>query len=200
MTRPISAVHRIARSVILSLACAALLLTACADYETPAKEALAKVDASLKNVARDAAKYAPDELKAAQDELAAARASFDAGDYEKALLGARSLAESVPKLATTAGLKRNEFMKQLATDWQTLSTELPKKMDTIGAKVAKLAKAKAPPAGFEQAKSDFETAKQTLADAMKASAAGNLEEAVTKAKSVDDKAKALMTTLGMKSA
>jgi DNA repair exonuclease SbcCD ATPase subunit len=200
MMRPISAVHRLTRSALLSLACAALLLAACADYETPAKESIAKVEASLNNVARDAAKYVPDDLKAVQDELAAAKAKFDAGDYEHALLGARSVAAAVPKLATTAGQRRNEFMKQLADDWQKLSTELPKTMDSIGAKIAKLAKSKKPPEGFDQAKTDFDAAKQTLTEATKASAAGNLEEAVTKAKAVADKAKTIMTTLGMKSA
>jgi DNA repair exonuclease SbcCD ATPase subunit len=200
MMRPISAVHRLARSALLSLACAALLLAACADYETPAKESLAKVEASLNNVARDASKYAPDELKAVQDELAAAKAKFESGDYEQALLGARSVAAAVPKLATTAGQKRTAFMKQLADDWQKMSTELPKTMDSIGAKIGKLAKAKTKPEGFDQAKTDFDAAKQTLAEATKASASGNLEEAVTKAKAVADKAKAIMATLGMKSA
>lgn len=200
MMHPISAVHRIARSALLSLACTALLLAACADYKTPAKESLAKVELSLKNVARDAAKYAPDELKTVQDELAAAKAKFDDGDYEQALLGARGVAADVPKLATTAGQKRTEFMKQLADDWQKMSTELPKTMDSIGTKIAKLAKSKKPPEGFDQAKTDFEAAKQTLTEATKASAAGSLEEAVTKAKAVADKAKEIMATLGMKSA
>lgn len=199
MMHPISAVPCIARTAFLSLACAALLLTACADYKTPAKESLAKVEASLNNVARDAAKYAPDELKALQDQLAAAKAKFDDGDYEQALLGARSLAAEVPKLATSAGQKRAAFMKQLADDWQKLSTELPKTMDSIGARITKLAKSKAPPAGFDQAKTDFDAAKQTLTEATKASAVGNLEEAVTKAKAVADKAKEIMAALGMKS-
>jgi len=199
MMRPNSTFHSILRSAFLPLACAALLLVACADYETPAKESLAKVEASLKNVARDAEKYAPDELKALQDELAAAKSDFDKGDYEKALLGARSLAAKVPELATTAGKKRGEVMKQLTEDWQRLSTELPKTLDSIGQKVAKLAKSKKPPEGFDQAKTDFEAAKSSLADATKASAAGNLEEAVTLAKSAEEKAKAIMATLGMKS-
>jgi DNA repair exonuclease SbcCD ATPase subunit len=200
MMHPISAVHRLARCALLSLACAALLLTACADYKTPAKETLAKVELSLNNVARDAAKYAPAELKQVQDDLAAAKAKFDDGDYEQALLGARGVASAVPKLATTAGQKRTEFMKQLADDWQKMSTELPKTMDGIGTRIARLAKSKSPPAGFDQAKTDFDAAKQTLTEATKASSLGNLEEAVTKAKAVSDKAKELMAALGMKSA
>src|ERR1700752_3418272 len=120
MMHPISAVDRIARSAFLSLARAALRLTACADYKTPAKETLAKVEASLNNVARDAAKYTPTELKAVQADLAAAKAKFDDGDYEQALIGARGVAAAVPKLATNAGQKRIEFMKQLADDWQKM--------------------------------------------------------------------------------
>jgi DNA repair exonuclease SbcCD ATPase subunit len=198
MMRPNSMFHAVLRSAFLPLACAAFLLAACADYETPAKESLAKVEASLKNVARDAEKYAPEELKALQDELAAAKSDFDKGDYEKALLGARSLAAKVPELATTAGKKRGEVMKQLTEDWQRLSVELPKTLDSIGQKIAKVAKSKKPPEGFDQAKTDFDAAKQSLADATKASAAGSLEEAVTLAKSAEEKAKAIMATLGMK--
>lgn len=198
MSRPISTFHRFTRSALLAVGCAALLLAACADYKTPAKETLDKVEASLNNVARDAAKYAPEDLKKAQDDLAAARVSFDSGDYEKALLGARSLAEAVPKLATLAGEKRNEVMKQLSSDWQQLSGSLPKLMDTIGAKVAALSKARKQPAGFDQAKSDYDAAKATLEEATKASASGNLEEAVTKAKSVEEKAKSIAATLGIK--
>jgi DNA repair exonuclease SbcCD ATPase subunit len=198
MMRPNSMFHSVLRSAFLPLACAAFLLAACADYETPAKESLAKVEASLKNVARDAEKYAPEELKALQDELAAAKSDFDKGDYEKALLGARSLAAKVPDLATTAGKKRGEVMKQLTEDWQRLSVELPKTLDSIGQKIAKVAKSKKPPEGFDQAKTDFDAAKQSLADATKASAAGSLEEAVTLAKSAEEKAKAIMATLGMK--
>ncbi|HZF15865.1 MAG TPA: hypothetical protein VE046_08010 [Steroidobacteraceae bacterium] len=197
MMRPISMVHSVLRSGFLPLVCAAFLLAACADYETPAKESLAKVEASLKNVSRDAAKYAPEELKAVEDELAAAKASFDGGDYEKALLGARSTASKVPELATTAGKKRNEVMKQLSEDWQKLSTELPKTMDSIGARITKLAKSRKPPEGFDQAKTDYDAAKQSMTDATKASAAGNLEEAVTLARSAADKAKTIMATLGM---
>lgn len=198
MMRPNSMFHSVLRSAFLPLACAAFLLAACADYETPAKESIAKVEASLKNVARDAEKYAPEELKALQDELAAAKASFDNGDYEKALLGARSLAAKVPELATTAGKKRGEVMKQLTEDWQRLSVELPKSLDSIGQKIAKVAKSKKPPEGFDQAKTDFDAAKQSLADATKANTVGNLEEAVTLAKSAEDKAKSIMATLGMK--
>jgi hypothetical protein len=186
------------RSTVLAAACAVFLLAACADYETPAKDKLAEVTASLDNVARDAAKYAPDELKAVKDELDAAKASFDKGDYEKALLGARAVAEKVPELATTAGKKKNELMKQLGEEWQKLSVDLPKTLDSIGARITKLGKSKTKPAGFDQAKTDYDAAKQTLGEATAAGSAGNVEEAVAKAKTVQEKATAIMAALGMK--
>jgi hypothetical protein len=198
MMRQIPVVRSTVRFTILAAACAALLLAACADYETPAKETLAKVEASLDNVARDASKYAPDELKAVKDELDAAKASFDKGDYEKALLAARAVGEKVPELATTAGKKRNELMKQLGDEWQKMSVDLPKTMDSIGARIAKLGKMKSPPAGFDQAKSDYDAAKKTLGEAMAAGSVGNFEDAVPKAKTVQEKATAIMAALGMK--
>jgi hypothetical protein len=198
MMRQIPVVQSIVRSTLLAAACAALLLAACADYETPARETLAKVQASLDNVARDASKYAPEELKAVKDELDAAKASFDKGDYEKALLAARAVGEKVPELATTAGKKRNELMKQLGDEWQKMSVDLPKTMDSIGARITKLGKLKLPPVGFDQAKNDYAAAKQTLSEATAAGAAGNYEDAVAKAKTVQEKAASIMAALGMK--
>jgi hypothetical protein len=195
MMRQIQVMNSMVRMSLLTLACAALLLAGCADYKTPAKETLDKVEASLQNVARDAAKYAPDELKALEGELAATKANFDQGDYQKALLGARELASKIPELATTAG---NEVMTKLGEDWQKLSADLPKMMDGIGARIAKLGKSKTPPAGFAQAKSDFDAARQTLTEATAASAAGNVEEAVAKAKAVQEKAASIMAAIGMK--
>ena len=198
MMRQIPVVNSMVRMSLLTLACAALLLAGCADYKTPAKETLDKVEASLQNVARDAAKYAPDELKALEGELAATKANFDQGDYEKALLGARELASKIPELATVAGKKKNEVMTKLGEDWQKLSADLPKMMDGIGARIAKLGKSKHPPTGFDQAKSDFDAARQTLTEATAASAAGNIEEAVAKAKAVQEKAASIMAAIGMK--
>jgi hypothetical protein len=196
--RQIPVVNSMVRMSLLTLAAAALLLAGCADYQTPAKDTLDKAEASLENVARDAAKYAPEELKTLQDELAAAKASYDKGDYEKALLSARQLASKIPDLATAAGKKKNEVMTQLGEEWQKLSASLPKTMEAIGARVAKLGKSKTPPAGFDQAKSDFDAAKQTLTEATAASAEGRIEEAVEKARAVEEKAKSIMATLGMK--
>jgi len=198
MMRQIPTMNSTVRMSLLMLAAAALLLAGCADYQPAAKDTLDKVEASLENVARDAAKYAPEELKTLQDELAAAKASYDKGDYEKALLGARQLASKVPDLATAAGKKKNEVMTQLGEEWQKLSASLPKTMDSIGARIAKLGKSKKPPAGFDQAKSDFDAAKKTLTEATAASAEGRIEEAVEKAKAVEEKAKSIMATLGMK--
>jgi hypothetical protein len=176
----------------------ALALAACADYKGPAQETLDKVQATLDGVAKTASKYAPDDLKVVQDELNAAKASFDKGDYEAALVQARQAGGKLPDLATTANEKKNVQMHKLAIEWTKLSADLPAQLDTIGAKLTKLGKAHNPPAAYAQAKTDFDGAKQTLTEATTASAAGDVETAVDKARAVAEKAKSIMTALGMK--
>jgi hypothetical protein len=176
----------------------ALALAACADYKGPAQETLDKVQATLDGVAKTASKYAPDDLKVVQDELNAAKASFDKGDYEAALVQARQAGGKLPDLATTANEKKNVQMHKLAIEWTKLSADLPAQLDTIGAKLTKLGKAHNPPAAYAQAKTDFDGAKQTLTEATTASVAGDVETAVDKARAVAEKAKSIMTALGMK--
>jgi hypothetical protein len=176
----------------------ALALAACADYKSPAQETLDKVQATLDSVGKTASKYAPDDFKVVQDELNAAKASFDKGDYEAALVQARQAGGKLPDLATTANEKKNVQMHKLAIEWTKLSADLPAQLDTIGAKLTKLGKAHNPPAAYAQAKTDFDGAKQTLTEATTASAAGDVETAVDKARAVAEKAKSIMTALGMK--
>jgi hypothetical protein len=178
----------------------ALAFAACADYKGPAQETLDKVQATLDSVAKTASKYAPDELKVVQDELNAAKASFDKGDFENALVQARDAGGKLPDLATSANEKKNVAIHKAAIEWTKLSTDLPAQLDAIGAKLTKLGKARNPPPAYAQAKTDYDGAKQTLTEATTAQAAGDVETAVDKAKAVEEKAKAIMTALGMKTA
>lgn len=180
----------------MGLLALALVFAACADYKSPAEETLAKVQTSLDGV-KLAAKYAPDDLKVIQDELAVAKASFDKGEYEQALVQAREAGGKIPDLATSASEKKNVAMHKLAIEWTKLSADLPAMMDTIGAKLGKLGKSHNPPAAYAQAKTDFDGAKAALGEATTASAAGDVETAVGKAKAAEEKAQAIMTALGM---
>jgi len=191
-------VNAVVRTSLFTLAI--LLIGACADYKTPAQETISKAESSLENVAREASKYAPDELKKLQDELAGIKASFDKGDYEKALIAARELTPKIPELATLAGTKKAEVMKQLGEEWQKMSADLPKTLDSIGAQLAKMGKLRKPPTAYAQAKTDFDAAKQTLGEATAAGASGDFEAAVAKAKEVEEKAKSIMAAIGMKTA
>jgi hypothetical protein len=191
-------IHPVVRTMIFSIA--VLAVGACADYKTPAQDTIAKAESSLQNVAREASKYAPDDLKKLQDQLAGIKADFDKGDYEKALMEARELTAKIPELATLAGTKKAEVMKQLGEEWQKMSADLPKTMDAIGARLARMGKLRKPPDAYAQAKTDFDAAKQTLGEATAAGASGNFEDAVAKAKEVEEKAKSIMAAIGMKAA
>jgi hypothetical protein len=199
MKRQNSMSNPVVRAALLVAAATAFLLAACANYETPARDALAAVETSLHGVTNEAQKYAPDELKVVQDKLAAAKAKFEEGDYKAALLGARQLTNQIPKLMQVASHNHNELMTQLAREWQRLSLELPKMVDAIGARLAKLGKSRNPPPAYAQAKTDFDGVQRALNEAKSASAAGNVQDAVGKAKSGEEQAKSIMAALGMTS-
>jgi Domain of unknown function (DUF4398) len=198
MMRPNSMTNPVVRAALLVVASTAFLLAACANYETPARDALTSVETSLQAVTNEAHKYAPDELKVVQDKLAAAKAKFAEGDFKAALLGARQLTNEIPQLMQVASRNHNELMTQLGRDWQRLSLELPKMIDAIGARLAKLGKSRSPPPAYAQAKTDFDGVQRAFNEAKSASAAGNVQDAVGKAKSGEEQAKSIMAALGIK--
>jgi outer membrane lipoprotein-sorting protein len=71
----------------LGLAAAALLVTAgCAQQKAPANKALDAIEASLKDVRDDAAKYAPDGLKGVEAQFARLKESYDKKEYKNVRL------------------------------------------------------------------------------------------------------------------
>jgi hypothetical protein len=141
----------------------------------------------------------PQQLSSVQDALAAAKDSFQKGDYQQALSGAKDLASKAKDLAAAVIAKKDELTK----NWQDMSGGLPGILNAIQSKVNILSKSRALPVGLDKAK--FDSAKtslasitQTMADASSAFKGGNLVEAVNNANTVKDKAAEIMNTLGMK--
>jgi hypothetical protein len=174
-------------------------LVACSTAKAPAAAAIKAAEESLTAVRPEAAKVIPDELKAVEDALAAAKDNFQKGEYQQALTGAQDVAAKVKDLASAAAAKKDELTKS----WQDLSGGLPGMVDVISKRVEILSKSKKLPAGldkekFESAKATLATVTQTWSEASDAFKAGNLADAVGKAKLVKEKAVEIMHTLGMK--
>lgn len=184
--------------VIVAFACG-LALIACSTAKAPAEAAIKAADEALAGVKADAAQYIPDQLKGVEDALAAAKESFQKGEYEQALTGAKDLAGKAKDLVAAVAAKKDE----LAKSWQDMSAGLPGMVSAIQSRVNILSKSRKLPAGldkgkFESAKTSLATITQALSEATNAFQGGNLMDAVDKGKAVKEKAVEIMAALGMK--
>jgi len=194
-------------NVFLALAAATLLATGCAQQKAPANKALETIEASLKDVRDDAAKYAPDGLKGVESQLARLKESYDKKEYDNVLAGTPELAKAVASLkdAATAGKKHAAAALAAAkSEWANLNTEVPKMIETIQARVDEQSKKtfrlKVTKEELESAKSGLEWMKTEWAEATAAVNSGKQIVAAEKARAVKAKGQEVQKTLSMKEA
>lgn len=188
-----------------ALAVAVLFASACASDKEPAEAAIKEAETSLMNVAADAQKYAPDQYRAISDQLESAKASLAKGDYKAARAAASDLPAKITELAATTTAARDQAVAGLKDEWNALSADVPKMVEAIQSRVDMLSKSKKLPknidqASFDAAKSGLESMKQEWTAATEASAAGNVEEAVAKVKSAQQKGNEVLGLLKMQPA
>src|SRR5690349_19547620 len=100
----------------LALAAAALLVAGgCAQQREPANKALESIEASLKDVRADAAKYAPDGLKGVESQLARLKESYDKKDYANVLAGTPQLDKAVASLKEAVEAGKDHARAALAS-------------------------------------------------------------------------------------
>jgi hypothetical protein len=192
--------------MMLALAAGAMLMTACAKQREPAHDALDKIEASLKDIKEDAAKYAPEGLKGVETQLANLKQSFDSKDYENVLAGTPQLQKAVGSLqeAVIAGKAHAKAAWAAAkSEWEGVSATVEKQVDTIQARIDELSKSKRLPFGinkdeFEGSKSAFESMKTQWAEATAEFKKGDAVEANAKAKTAQGMGEQLMDQLKIK--
>jgi len=192
-------------SLILSLCAATMLMTGCAKNQHAAKEAVDNIEKSLADVRADAERYAPDGLKAIDSQVARFKADIEAKNFDDVIAGKPALEKAVASLRDAVDTGKEHARQALAvakTEWESLSVEVPKMVETLDARVAELDKKKM----FRGVKKeDFEGAKQTLAsmkatwqEAVDASKDGKTVSAADKGKSAKSMGDSLYETLEVK--
>jgi len=181
-----------------------LFFAACSQKD-PAAKALDAAESALAAVHEDAMKYVPEQYDAVKSQLNTAREAFQAEKYGDALTSVKDIPAKAKELADAAASKKKEVMAQLNGDWTSLSAGVPGMVKSIEDKLAELGKMKKLPAGLDKeavdaASTALTEAKSNWDVASQAFTAGNLEEAVSKARSVESAAKDLMTKLGLSAA
>jgi chromosome segregation ATPase len=195
-------------NMLVAAAAAVMLITGCAQQRGPANEALDKIEASLKDVKEDAAKYAPDGLKGVEAQFERLKASFEAKEYDNVLAGTPALAKAVDSLkaAVSSGKEQAQAAYAAAkTEWEGLNTEVPNTIESIQARVDELSKKNRLPFGinkdeFEGAKSAFESLKSQWAEATAEANKGDPVEATQKGKTAKGMGEAIKEQLKIKTA
>ena len=175
-----------------------LFAAACASDQKPAEEAIKAAESAIESAKGEAAKYVPDQVKGLEDGLKAAKDALAKKDYKAALSAAKDLPGKAKELGAAAAAKKAELTKA----WEQMSGGLPKMVEAIKSRVDILSQSKKLPANidkakFEGIKSGLPEVTQMWDDAQKAFSGGNLADALSKAKTIKEKAVEMMTTLGM---
>jgi len=177
-------------SVILPLCAAALMIGGCAKNQMSAKKAVDQIEDSLKDVRADAERYAPEGLKSIDSQVTRFKADIDAKNYDDVVAGAPQLEKAVASLKDAVALGKKHAAQALEvakTEWNSLSEEVPKMVETIDARVAELDKRKMfrgiKKEDFENAKASFASMKSLWAEASTEHKEGKPVAAATKAKS-----------------
>lgn len=187
--------------LVLILAVAlGLCLAACgAGKKSAATTAIKAAEDAYNAVKGELAQYVPDEAKGVEDAINGAKENLNKRNFDAALAAAKAIPDKVKELTALAATKKDELTK----GWAEISGGLPKMLETIKSRLDILSASKRLPANLDKAKlegakSGYETAAAMWDEAQAAFSGGNLPDAMTKAKTVQEKAVEVMTALGMK--
>jgi len=142
-----------------------------------ASAALKASEEAFNAVKDDAAKYAPEQAQKIKDALAKAKADIEKTDYPAALVAAKEISAKAQQLRSAALQAQEELDRQ----WTEVNRDVPKLMDQVEARAKRLESLhKLPP----KASLKLAAAKKEWANSTAALKAGNLREALAKAKIV----------------
>ena len=179
-------------NIFLAVVAATLIAGGCSQQKANATKVLESVESSLADIKADAARYAPEGLKGVEAQLERLQASLKNEEYNDVIAGTPQLRKAVDSLRAAVESGKDQARAALAsakTEWESLSVEVPKLVESIQTRVDELSKKKRLPFGvskeeFEGAKSSLDSMKSTWAEASQEFKSGNAVEAAEKAKTV----------------
>ena len=175
-----------------------LFIAGCSISKEPAEKAIKSAEGVFNAIKGEAMKYAAVETQAVEKAILAAKDKYDRNEYDAAFKLATELPDQINQLAALSGTRKTEWLK----GWESVSKELSSMLDALQARVEELSKRKKLPPGVDRAKiEEVRAAQAALAqawtEAKNTQAAGDLIDAVTKAKATREKTVEAMTALGM---
>ena len=180
----------------------ALLIVACTNkYEQPAKDALASAEKALTEARDDAKEFAQEELAQAEEAYARMKAKYENKEYKDVVGDTSIFNEKMTALKDMVVVRQTQITTATKQWEETLSVEVPKKIDAIERRFKALKPNRLPKdvtkEAYENAKTSIETIKADWAAAQAAHAEGRAIEAAEKARAVEAKAQEVSQQLAI---
>ena len=174
------------------------VLAGCSSEVEPAQRLISDVDRSVRAAAPEAAQYVPDQLRDVQNRLDSLKAAFERDDYAAVRSAAPGVLAAAQALGGAAAARKNTQLKALNEEWSVLAASVPEDVMAIQRRIEMLGRN----AGRKPSGVDIDAVRTSLSHgaslwskAQAAFATGNMDEAVTIAKSLESQLQNLAASL-----